>query len=301
MDQETVNRAVLFADISGSTSLYETVGDRLAYELTTDCLKLLTHIVQLNQGRVIQTVGDEIMCTFPDPCMAAKAAIHMQEKISAERTAQKIHLSIKIGFHFGSIIEFPDDIFGDTVNTAARIAAQAKSNQILVSQTTLESISECFNMNTRWVDKVSLKGKRDPMKLYELTWGNKEDWTLALAGDPNDESINPFIVNISLSFADQNLQFMANQTPVHLGRADENHLVVINHQVSRQHAKIEHRQGEFILIDQSTNGTFIVEEHKNIYLLHRDEIIIKNKGAIGLGTDPNTLPEQAILYTINNK
>lgn len=300
MEPSSTDMTVLFADISGSTQLYETIGDRRAYELTTACLECLTHIVEDNQGRVIQTVGDEIMCTFADPCQAAKAAIHMQEKVYADRIAQKMPLSIRIGFHYGPIIELPDDIFGDTVNTAARICAQAKSNQILTSQTTLDVITECVTINTRWVDRVSLKGKREPVKLYELIWGNEEDWTLVQAENLNIETLNQFVPYIDLSFAEQNLQFMVNQTPIRLGRSDDNHLVIVNHKVSRQHARIEYQQGKFILTDQSTNGTFVIIGNNPSKCLHRDEIILEGKGIISLGSLSKSLAGQAIHYTVVN-
>ena len=74
MSPETATLAILFADISRSTQIYETVGDKAAQELVGDCLARLSEVTVQHQGTVIKKIGDEIMCTFPTANQALAAA-----------------------------------------------------------------------------------------------------------------------------------------------------------------------------------------------------------------------------------
>ena len=80
------NVAILFADISGSTALYDVLGDEPALELVTRTLDILTREMAVHHGTLIKTIGDEIMCTFPDAADAIEAACAMQ--LTVEKLAQ---------------------------------------------------------------------------------------------------------------------------------------------------------------------------------------------------------------------
>ena len=88
MAPKTTNLAILFADISGSTRLYEILGDVAARTKVADCLELLTAVITRHDGTVIKTIGDEIMCTFPTSEAAATAACEMHEMIEDDITEQ---------------------------------------------------------------------------------------------------------------------------------------------------------------------------------------------------------------------
>ena len=122
----TAMLAVLFADVVGSTKLYDTLGDVTAKQMIDECLAVLQGVVQKYGGRVIKTIGDEIMCVLPSADSGCLAATDMHHKVMALPTVSQVKRSVRIGFHFGPVIEENNDVFGDTVNVAARMAGLAK-------------------------------------------------------------------------------------------------------------------------------------------------------------------------------
>lgn len=120
------NCAVLFADVAGSTKLYEALGDKLAKKLVDEVLAALTIITRRHGGRVIKTIGDEAMCVFASAERGFYAAIDIQQKIDTVPVVSGSKRRIRIGFHAGPVIEEKGDVFGDTVNTAARMSGLAR-------------------------------------------------------------------------------------------------------------------------------------------------------------------------------
>src|SRR5690348_3231668 len=118
MTRNTENLVVLFADISDSTRLYSTLGDNAARLVVNACLSVITTLVQRFNGRVVKTIGDEVMCVFKRPDDAVQAASEMQLEVDTKRPA-KYHVKIHIGMHYGPVLVENNDVFGDTVNAAA--------------------------------------------------------------------------------------------------------------------------------------------------------------------------------------
>src|SRR4030067_2380229 len=135
----------MFADISGSTRLFETLGDATARIKVAECLDVLTDVVKRHNGIVIKTIGDEIMCTFPTADEAAKSACEMhevlQEDVTEGMSDTTTTLAIRVGMHFGPAILEGGDVYGDAVNVAARMAAQDKGGQIITTQSTVELLA----------------------------------------------------------------------------------------------------------------------------------------------------------------
>ena len=165
MARTTANLAIVFADISGSTRLYETLGDAIARELVSQCLELMTEQIIKFDGTVIKTIGDEIMCTFPTAERATESSMGMQEVITEDlpdiNPNMPSTMTIRIGLHFGSTILEDEDVFGDAVNVAARMAGLAKGGQIMTTLHTAEELPPILRSKTRHLDQVPVKGKAD--------------------------------------------------------------------------------------------------------------------------------------------
>src|SRR4051812_27083787 len=114
--------AVLFADVAGSTKLYDTLGDSLAKKMVDECIGLMREIVARHGGRVVKTIGDEVMCVLPDADSGCLAATDMQIRIMELPAVNNVKRAIRAGFHAGPVIEENLDVFGDTVNLASRMA-----------------------------------------------------------------------------------------------------------------------------------------------------------------------------------
>ena len=253
MPQQTASLAVLFADISGSTRLYETLGDLLAREKVAQCLSVLTQLIQQQGGTLLKTIGDEVMATFPSADAAVQAACAMQEALAEEAAAGQPALAIHIGLHFGLMVQEANDVFGDAVNVAARMAALAKAGQILTTKQTAEVLAPATPTSTRYIDRTTVKGKQEEIDIYEVIW-QEEDLTRL---EDNPLLRAPSQARLRLRFRDSEIELDQNRRVVTIGRGQQNDLVIPDEFASRVHLRVEFRHGKFVLSDQSTNGTFV--------------------------------------------
>jgi len=182
--------AVLFADVVGSTRLYEVLGDLKARDMVVACVGLMRAATERNRGTVIKTIGDEILSIFPTANDAVNAAGEMQQDIGAhpELSVQGQHVAIRIGCHFGPVVLEKRDIFGASVHTANRMTSQAKAGQIVLTADTVQRLSPEWRAVTRQIDVTPLKGRTEEFELFEVLW-QQEDATSMLPSIAADARI----------------------------------------------------------------------------------------------------------------
>jgi adenylate cyclase len=273
-------QTVLFADISRSSRLYEVLGDAAAKAIIETCLTRLTEIACQHQGQLVKIIGDEIMAIFPDADETVRAAFQMQENMTQYAAENQLRLGLRIGLNFGPIINENDDIFGGTVNAAARMVAFAQSGQIITNQSTVKVLSAPLQAQTRMLERIPSPGKTGRMSVYQIIWERRE---LTTARTYLDTRTTPLTTALQLQYQDQILQIKPDQSGFTIGRNVENDLMVCDDYTSRLHAQILVRKGKFILKDQSTNGTFIALPDGSHAFVQREEYVLQNRGWIGLG------------------
>lgn len=282
MDTPTNNQcAIMFADISGSTRLYNKLGDDEAEKLISTRLIKMRDITALHNGRVIKTIGDEIMCQFPTAEQAALAATEMhQEKATADTSRA---LDIRVGLHFGNTIAKDEDIFGDAVNIAARMAAIAKANQTICTESFINLLSKDLQENTRLFDSTRVKGIDEEIKIYQILW--EESNVTAFATSQNIQQLSQ--ANLSIVFKLNGEERFYSDTditaPISIGRDDSCDITVDAKFASRSHVNLEYRRGKFVLIDHSTNGTYIKPKDQDDIFIRREELPLIGEGYISLG------------------
>ena len=290
MAKETATRAIVFADISGSTRLYETLGDTVARELISQCLDLMTEHVNRHNGAVIKTIGDEIMATFATAEQAVEACMSMQEAVSEDLPQRNKNtppnFTIRIGMHFGSCILEGGDVFGDAVNVAARMAGIAKGAQIITTQDTAAALSPAVRSSTRHLDRIPIKGKSEDVDIFEVIW-QVDDVTRMATGLLQASNK---LANLRLRYHAVVMDLDQDMHVVVLGRGQKADMVVNDSMASREHARIECRRGKFILTDMSTNGTYVETQEGPSYL-RREDIVLTGQGKIALGRDPGEATE----------
>lgn len=289
---------ILFADISGSTSLYDTLGDSAAHELVSETLRVLKGVAERHGGRVVKTIGDEVMCTFADAAAGATAACDMQDVIEERNddNATGVVVSVRIGLQHGPAILEGTDVHGDSVNVAARMVAEAKARQIVLPRTTAESLPQGMARDTRFIDYATIKGKGE-IELVELLW-EAHDLT-HMAGPPRGAGQVPGDrVVVHLECGSESIAFNDRRRAVVLGRKRTCDLTVDEPLASRQHARVERRHDRFFLIDQSTNGTYLRRAGEEARYLRREEWPLTGSGTIGLGRDPGDGAAEVIRYRI---
>ncbi len=274
--------AIVFADVVGSTQIYEEFGDTKASETVALCLETMKEATYQNEGTVIKTIGDEVMSTFPTVDKAMSAAIAMQTAISTDNKEEgRIPVTIRIGCHFGPVVQEQNDIFGAAVHTANRMTSQAKGRQIVISGATVEQMSPEFRRQTRQIDVATVRGRIDEVALFELLWDPEEATSMlpTIEWENQDRKAS----KMQLSFRDHSIELSDKRKNVIMGRADDNDLVIKGNLISRIHAKVEMRRGKFMLVDQSTNGTFVQNVQGEETFIRRDSTELKGEGTIGLG------------------
>ncbi len=285
MNQTTVVHAgVLFADISGSTRLYDTLGDSTAQRVIKTSLEAMSRVVEQFNGVVVKTIGDEIMCQFNSAEEVGQAALAMQRILHEEPPVAEVDVKMRMGFHFGPVIPLGGDIFGDAVNVAARMAAIAKAEQIITTEETVAGFEPATASLARKFDTTPVKGKREEVVIYEVLWERRNVTQMITTPEVASASV---AMLLHLSYQDTKLTLDATNTPCYIGRDPGCNLVVPSPFASRQHVRIEYRRGKFILVDQSTNGTYVATglvgaAPEEIYL-RREELPLMRSGVICLG------------------
>jgi adenylate cyclase len=287
--------AIVFADVVGSTQLYDKFGDTKASETVAICLDIMKDATFQFNGTVIKTIGDEVMSTFETADEAMGAAVMMQTRISAEgRKDDGIPVSIRIGCHYGPVVQEQNDIFGAAVHTANRMTSQAKSRQIVISGFTVEQMSPELRNQTRQIDLATVRGRLDEVALFELVWQPDEATSMLPTIEWEDKLRK--VSKLLLNFKDSTVEVSDRKKSINLGRADDNDLVIKGNLISRIHAKIEMRRGRFVIIDQSTNGTFLQNVQGKEVFVRRDSSELGDEGTIGLGRAEEPGSPLAIYY-----
>jgi class 3 adenylate cyclase len=284
--------AILFADIAGSTRLYERLGDGRARRLVARAVGAMTDVTERHEGRVVKTIGDEVMSLFPSADHAANAAVEMQDAMVSVGADDNVDVAIRVGFHQGPVLIEQSDVFGDAVNVAAHVTKQAKPGQILISGTTQERMSERWRPDTRPIARVGVKGRQDQIELFEVIW-QADDMTMLRAPPVRGHDVGERLVLLA---GNRRIEIGALCPAFAVGRDERNDVVIADTIVSRHHAKVEFRNGRFVLTDQSANGTFIVPDKGSASFVHRDSVIVAGKGLIGLGAQPEAGTPTTISY-----
>lgn len=271
--------AVLFADIAGSTSLYDVLGDARAKAMIDEALEAMKAVTARHGGRVIKTIGDEIMCVFDGADRGFIAATDMQLRIDHLPVTNGAKRKIRVGFHAGSVIEENGDVFGDTVNTAARMAGLAKGMQIFTTRVTADMLSPALRAGTREIASLSVKGKADDMAVCEVIWQEGDDLTMTAPSVlmPQSQAV------LVLRHGSREIIMNNAKASVTLGRDAGSDIVIGDPKASRNHARIERRRDKFFLADQSTNGTFVTFVGEAEISLRREEVMLRTSGRMIFG------------------
>ena len=292
-----IELAILFADVVGSTRIYEVMGDLRARDMVLTCVEIMRAATEQNHGTVIKTIGDEIMATFPTANDALNAASRMQHdiRIHSELKVEGQPIAIRIGGHFGPVVLENRDIFGAAVHTANRMTSQAKAGQIVTTAAMVERLSPEWRAACRQIDIATLKGQGNEVALYEVLW-QTEDVTSMVPGIAT-ESRPARVMRLRLRCDDRELLVDERHSSITIGRAEDNDVVIKGNLISRLHARIEISRNKFVLIDQSTNGTFVQSADGEESFVRRDSLQIRGQGMIGLGRLPEQGSPQTIRFT----
>lgn len=273
------SRAILFADIAGSTGLYEQSGDTVAMAAVVDCIDGLKRATLAHGGRVVKTIGDEVMAVFDTAEQAVQAANSMQSEF-VDAVGGKAGIKLRIGCHFGSVIESDGDCFGDTVNLAARLTGLASPEQILTSRETFDALPDYLKATCRKLYSTSVKGRKGKVTIIEALW--KQDQGQTMLSD-NSAADDAPCKEAKISYLGREWIVNEDHPEITIGRDAECSVVVGVATASRHHASVVLRKQKIVIEDHSSNGTFVTLQNGQELLLRREDLVLAGRALVGLG------------------
>lgn len=270
---------VLFADLANSTQLYARVGDAVAFGLVDGCLRAARTEIEQRGGRVVKHTGDGLMAVFPEPDRAADAAVRIQKVVRELPRSSGQTLALRIGFQCGPVVESGLDVFGETVNVAARLGELASPGRALTSFDTARRLAPEWQALLHVLPARTLRGVPRPVTVVELHCEVVGDATQVqtVQLEVEDEP------ELRLYQGTQAVVLGAARSGASLGRESSSDLRVTDKRASRQHADVELRGDKFVLTDHSSNGTFVAIEGEKEFVLFREEVVLRGRGHIALG------------------
>ena len=298
------DRTVLFADLRGSTALFETLGNAEATSVVTHCVNALGAPVVAHGGHVVKTLGDGLMAVFEEPGHAVHGAFAMHDVLDTiasrghERGASSglRALRLQVGLARGEVVEMAGDCFGDAVNVAARLLDHASDNETLLTAEVLQDLDPDQQARFRSLDKLVLRGRVEPVHVWAM--GGRRfgaDTAVTQFGDVSTV-VEPD--GLRLMWDDLHRVFASPQMPVVLGRSPQATFCVDDSRVSRSHARVDWHSGSFQLTDLSFNGTYVRFNDGEIVSLRRGSCTLHGSGAIGLGSSPSDLQSACVSFEV---
>jgi adenylate cyclase len=277
--------AVMFTDVCDSASVYRSLGDAEAHKLSTNCMRVVVEAARRNGGRLIKTIGDGAMLTFANARDAYRAAIAIQ------LAARETPLRVKVGIHCGAVIDTGDDIFGDTVNVAARVLARSAESEILMTRECLDALRPEQQATVRLLDTTSVKGRPEWLEIYRAIV-DSDGATMVVSSSTSTAAS----VALLLKYKDEVVRLELSDGALLIGRDPGCSLVVDTAWASRRHATLDAQRGQFLLVDHSANGTYVVNEEGAEQHVNREVHHLARRGTISIGVSAQENPDDVIRY-----
>ncbi|MDC8783706.1 adenylate/guanylate cyclase domain-containing protein [Roseateles koreensis] len=286
-------RTVLFADLRGSTALFETLGNAEATSVVTHTVNRVAQAVSECHGRLIKTLGDGLMAVFDAPRDGVHAAIRMHELLERVAAMGRQHgassglraLRMQVALARGEVVEMNGDCFGDAVNVAARLLDHAGDNETLITEEVLLGLPSAQTSRFRSLDLIAVRGRAEPVHVHVLNQAHHGDIAAATQFGEVVQAIEPD--GIRLQWMDLDRVFDIESMPIVLGRSVQATYCITDGRVSRSHARIDWHGGSFSVTDLSYNGTFVrFSDDAEIVSLKRGSCTLHGSGVIGLGSPP---------------
>jgi adenylate cyclase len=281
--------SVVFADLVGSTGIFERLGDETAGRFVTQLTGALAKIFEQYNGRVVKMLGDGLFVVFPKESQALTACIAIQERLQQQPVRPGgvgRPVQMQMGIESGEVVEIQGDTYGDAVNSAARLADLAGADQIFTTQRVRDAIPSEQRDKLRGLGPMYLRGKAEATEVFRVEWQQGRDAEVTVMGASMFGQ--PSEARLEISIAGENRRMEPRGEPVTLGRSATADLLVNDSRVSRLHATIEWRGGHFVLSDASSFGTWVYfGDQSEPVVLRRTDCYLVGHGQIALGCDRN--------------
>ena len=163
----SATRTVLFTDIEGSTSLLQRLGNLGSRQITREVEEMTRSSLRKHGGNEVKTMGDGVMAWFTMASAGLDAAIDLQRSLAMRHN--ELGVRVRIGLSAGEPIEEGDDLYGATVNQAARIMSLAQGGEVFVSNI-VRGLVQGHEYRFEDMGARQLRGFDESSHLYQLDW-----------------------------------------------------------------------------------------------------------------------------------
>lgn len=278
---------VVFADIVGSTSMFERMGDQAASRFVTQLVGELSQVFEQHSGRVVKLLGDGLFVVFPHESDALAACVSIQKRLLEKPIrpgGSGAPAQLQMGIESGEVVEIDGDCFGDTVNSAARLADLAGAAQILTTQSVWSALGPVQQSSLRSLGPMHLRGRAEASHVYRVEWQTGRDDEATRMGRSRVSDASQWV--LALVAGEQTVQIHARSPKISIGRGAGVSLALNDPHVSRMHATLEWRGGQFVLSDASSYGTWVYFGNQNeAVVLRRTECYLVGSGQICPGCE----------------
>jgi adenylate cyclase len=270
---------VLFADVSGDSRLYARLGSAEALHAVERCMTRMERAVAVHGGRVVKVIGDELMAVFESADSTLQASCEMEQRIDDLPPVSGVKLSVRIGFHLGTVLRENNDVLGDAVNVAERVVGLSKASQIVTTADTVSALSLPMRQATRKIDDLSVESSSGNIGVFEVEWRDSAELSLRAS-----HFMPPGVhAHLRLRHANVDVDIDDSREALSFGRDADSDLIVADRRASRNHARIERRSERYVLVDQSTNGTYVTFDGELEFALKHEEVPLRGHGRIAFG------------------
>jgi adenylate cyclase len=281
--------SVVFADLVGSTGIFERLGDETAGRFVTQLTTALSKIFEQHHGRVVKLLGDGLFVVFADENQAVTACIAIQQRLLEKPVrpgGSGRPVKMQMGIESGEVVEIEGDCYGDAVNSAARLADLAGADQILATQRVRDALAPAQQATLRSLGPMYLRGKNEVTEVFRVEWQMEREVEATMMGVSLASQQPKAEVHLEVNVAGQVRRLAPRGEPITLGRSTTADLPVNDSRVSRLHATLEWRGGQFVLTDASSFGTWVYFGNQpDPVVLRRTECYLVGQGQIALGCE----------------
>jgi adenylate cyclase len=177
--------SVVFADLVGSTGIFERLGDETAGRFVTQLTTALSKIFEQHHGRVVKLLGDGLFVVFADENQAVTACIAIQQRLLEKPVrpgGSGRPVKMQMGIESGEVVEIEGDCYGDAVNSAARLADLAGADQILATQRVRDALAPAQQATLRSLGPMYLRGKNEVTEVFRVEWQMEREVEATMMG-----------------------------------------------------------------------------------------------------------------------
>ena len=298
--------SVIFADLTGSTAVFEALGNERATFAVTRLTDLMAQACELHHGRVVKTLGDGVLAVFERERDAVAAMVDLQRE-HRKRVAQwppRLVMQIKVGMASGEIVLVDGDCYGEAVNLAARLCDLAAPGEIWATQAVGDAGAPGSGVRIRPLGPMSIRGLAEAREVCQIDWDGVDATdllTLPATLEDLRPAMHPTSGQINLSWLDVSAAFGSSELPIHLGRLADAEFAVNDPRVSRRHARIDWVDSHFVLTDLSSYGTWVrFPGGSSEVALRRSACVLLEQGEISLGAPFTDFTAPTVTFTLSN-